>query len=399
MRVHGENRKFKCIICDDEFVEHCYLKSHMRIHDLKTAGNKSVQVFKTADIDPDEPTCLVSVNGDENILESIVLKKRQQQNKRSSSQKSSPDEPPVKTVPTRSRQRPVKQTTIDNNQKKNSTSAADNVTQSGSQSEFSEMSSLSHHDVKTEIKEESPNSTEDSIPFVSVSIKVEPGDLMFTDQDYMHEDSSDHSNFDTAVQSFDSDSEDDKPLIQRIDAKHRLNVRSSTRRSMEQFKHIIESAFPIVLVERLQHSAITSAKVKSEEIEPETVDETEINLEETLTKTERSSVSTEDRSSLYKCAYCPKELKTWASLIMHEQIHRDTFDCPTCQSKCSNILELIKHAKENENCSRKNDSSFKCTICNNGITYRNKTSFDYHITKHSGLRPFVCDVCSKTVSI
>ncbi|KAG4069020.1 hypothetical protein HA402_008331 [Bradysia odoriphaga] len=406
LRVHGENRKFRCSICDDEFVEHCYLKSHMRIHDLKTAGNKSVQVFKTADIDPDEPTCLVSVNGDENMLESIVLKKRQQHSKRKTPPKSL-DVSSTKRSTTRTKRRPIKESTIDDDRKNSSIeeTTVDGVTDSVSRCEFYEVSPLLDNDVKTEIKQEL-NGIEDttaSIPFISVSIKVEPGDLMFTEQGYEHDDSSNHSNFDAAAQSVTSDSEDEKPLVQRIDAKHSFKVRSShcTRKPMEQFKHIIESAFPVVLVERLQYPVIMSAKVKSEEVVPsvppnESIDTTEDNAKQIPATKDRSVLSSDERSSLYKCSYCPKELKTWASLIMHEQIHRDTFDCSTCHSKCSNILELIKHAKENPSCSRKNDSSFKCTICNNGISYRNKTSFDYHMTKHSGLRPFVCDVCSKT---
>lgn len=379
-------------------MEHCYLKSHMRIHDLKTAGNKSVEVFKTADINLDEPTCLISVNGDENVLESIVLKKRQQHNKRRA-----PPKPSIKRSRTKSKQPPDNKGPGD--QKENSTGdtivAVDNVTESVSQCGLDEIASLLESDVKTEIKEEFNDieDTTDSIPFISVSIKVEPGDLMITGPEYIHEDSSNHSNFGMTATSFNSDSDDEKPLIQRV-GNHRI------RRPMEQFRHIIESAFPVVLVERLQYSAVTSAKIaiKSEEIAPISVqlnetDATEDNVKPTPSMEDRPSTGGEERSALYKCSYCPKELKTWASLIMHEQVHRDTFDCPTCRSKCSNILELIKHAKENPSCSRKNDSSFKCTICDNGISYRNKTSFDYHMTKHSGLRPFVCDVCSKTVSI
>lgn len=393
LRVHGENLRFKCSICDDEFVEHCYLKSHMRIHDMKTAGNKSVQVIKS-DINADEPTCLITVNGDVNILESIVLKKRPQ-NKRSKNGQRRRRKCDVNVKSDADQQSNIE--LIAKNLKENSEKDSDVVEQEikhpMSICELPQTFPQAVNHFITEIKEEVNSIEETTIPFVNVSIKVEPGDLTFTDQD--NEDCSDHSNFDVVPQSSYSDSEDEKPLVQRIDWKHRLTTQfgHNTQNPMDKFKHIIESSFPVVLVERLQYSEIKPAEIiiKCEESEPQS-------SSKEITANKEQSNSDEPRS-LYKCSYCSKELKTWANLIMHEQIHRKTFDCPTCSTYCSSTIDLIKHAKENPNCSRRNDPTLTCTICDNGVRYRNKTALNYHVTKHTGLRPFICDICNKTVRI
>lgn len=377
----------------------------MRIHDLKTAGNKSVQVFKSADINTEEPTCLVSVNGDANTLESVVLRKRPKLNKRRyrrrrikpESEKKSNNDSTVKIK----RKRTKRNSTVSDHQFQNS--AAD--------CNFSAITD----DLKTEIKQEVNVIDETTIPFVDVSIKVEPGDFTFNYQDNANDDSTDHSNFDFGTQSFNSDSEDEKPIIQRLDMQHRMKNRVNP---MDKYKDIIESSFPIVLVERLQYSGIESVKL---EIKCEAIDVDQSNglnnerksrskvSKSTRKKSKDKKTTTgeaqkhqptstaDDQNYIYKCSYCPKLLKTWANVIMHEQIHRKTFDCPTCECHCSSVMELIKHAKESPDCSRKTDTTFMCTICSNGIVYRNKTSFDYHLTKHSGLRPFICDICKKTV--
>lgn len=361
---------------------------------MKTAGNKSVQVIK-ADINTDEPTCLITVNGDVNTLESIVLKKRPQNKRFKSGQKRRRRRQCEDTIKSDADQQPnnkLSATDLSENPEKDSNVVEQDIKHTVSTCEIPQIVPPAGNDFITEIKEELSSIEETAIPFVNVSIKVEPGDLTFTDQDHGNEDFSDHSNFEFAPQSYNSDSEDEKPLIQRIDWKHRLNTQfgHSPRNPMDKFKHIIESSFPVVLVERLQYSENNSAEItiKCEDSEPQSSSK-----EITVKKNQSNS---EEQHSLYKCSYCSKELKTWANLIMHEQIHRKTFDCPTCSTHCASIIDLIKHAKENPNCSRRNDVTLTCSICDNGVRYRTKTALNYHVTKHTGLRPFICDVCNKT---
>lgn len=360
----------------------------MRIHDMKTAGNKSVQVFKLADINTEEPTCLITVNGDVNTLESIVLKKRTQ-NKRSDNEQ------------THRRRRQAKSAAeaVNKNAEKDSGAVDVDVKHSVSNCESPQMFPVAEKDFKTEIKEELTAIEETTIPFVNVSIKVEPKDLTFTDQDHGNDECSDHFNFEFASQSFDSDSEDEKPLSQRIDWKQRTNTRPghNVRKPMDKFKDIIESSFPVVLVERLQYCDIKPAEttIKCEDIK-ESSDDVALSRSKEI-KAKKQPSNGEESNLLYKCSYCSKQLKTWANLIMHEQIHRKTFDCPTCSAHCSSIVDLIKHAKENANCSRQKNSTITCSICDNGTLYRNKTALNYHMTKHTGLRPFSCDICKKTV--
>lgn len=365
---------------------------------MKTTGNKSVEVFKSADINTDEPTCLISINGDVNTLESIVLRKRQHYNKRKTE----------KRRPRRRRDVNIKNVASEYTAN-NSTEhidkdlAAVELDMKHPVPESSEITPQTESDFKTEIKEElNAGMEEKTIPFVNVHIKVEPGDLTFIDQDCENGESSDHSKFDFAT--FDSDSDDDKPLIQRTELKPHSNSLFG-HNSMDKFKHIIESAFPVVLVERLQYSEIKSAetKIKTEQNDDiaanKRIDKPQRNVKKIKAKKEKSIFNTEEQTSLYKCTYCTKELKTWASLIMHEQIHRNTFDCSACKLKCSTILELIKHSKENPNCSRRKESPLTCSICDNGVNYRNRAALNYHVTKHTGQRPFECDVCKKTVRI
>lgn len=367
---------------------------------MKTTGNKSVEVFKSANIDADEPTCLITVDGDKNNLETLVLKKRLHYNRRKIA------------LPKRRRQSKAKTTKNRTVNFEKETAAVEKVENDIQHSapvvDSSEIILQSESDLKTEIKEELETSIQESAAtFVNVHIKVEPGDLTFIDQE-----SSDHSNFDFASQSFNSDSDDDKPLIQRNDSKQIVNTQfgHSAQKPMDKFKHIIESAFPVVLVERLQYSEIKSAGIviKLEKNDYGPVESKgnrklrksqKANTRETKAKRQRSQMDSDQQSSLYKCSFCPKNLKTWASLIMHEQIHRNTFDCPTCKLNCSSIVDLIKHAKENPICSRQKHVSLTCTMCDNGVRYRNKAALDYHVTKHTGERPFVCDICSKTVRI
>lgn len=367
----------------------------MRIHDMKTAGNKSVQVFKSADINTDEPTCLISVDGDVNTLKSIVLKKRPQ-NKRSKLVKARADERPNNELGKKN---------LNESSIKDSTAVVSRrgIKQSGSECEFSQIIPQAGNDFKTEIKEELNTIEETAIPFVNVSIKVEPEDLTFIDQE--NGESSDHSNFDFASQSLNSDSDDDKPLIQRIDWKQRLNSQFGQKleKPMDKFKHIIESAFPLVLIERLQYPAFKTSEM---EIKSEENDESSTNggyhvpqsrLNKTKTEKRQSTQNSDELTSLYKCSFCTKELKTWASLIMHEQIHRKTLDCPTCKHHCSSIIDLIRHSKENPNCSRRNIVTLTCNLCDNGVKYRSQAALNYHVTKHTGLRPFICDICNKSV--
>lgn len=409
LRVHGENKMFKCSICDDEFIEHCYLKSHMRIHDMKTAGNKSVYLI-AKDINVDEPTCLVSVNGDVNVLESIVLKKRPHFNKsknghrrrprrRDKEQKESDKQPNSSLT--------EEQKHLNETPQKDVVSVEKDVKDFMPNGELPQIFANGENIVKTEIKEEFTSIEDPALPFVDVSIKVEPGDLSYPDLDHENEDSSNQSNLDFFSQSFDSDSDDGKPLIQRIDWKKRLQIQfgNNTTNPMDKFKDIIESSFPVVLVERLQCTGNFSGEV---EVKNEVEDDTYAKsngikgepLQESMDikpkKHVKSLSNDEKQNRMYKCSHCSKEVKTWPNLIVHEQTHQKSFECPTCKMDCISISNLIKHTKENVKCSRRNESNYMCSMCDNGIRYRNQAALNYHVTKHTGLRPFVCDVCNKT---
>lgn len=355
----------------------------MRIHDMKTAGNKSVQVYASTEINVEEPTCLISVNGDANVLESVVLKKRQHYNK-------------SKNGPQHRRRQ-----CNDNNQSETNKPPNNQLNDEHLHEIVSVEPDVKHivskafiDNFKMEIKEEVNSIEEIAVPFVNVSIKVEPGN-----QNYIEEENEESNDQIISSQPFDSDSDfdDEKPLIQRLE-----NQVNKPINPMDKFKHIIESAFPIVLIKRLQYASIKSDEIG---VKCETTSYTNTTMDKSedkptkdvlLDKHVTSTIKSENQSNLYKCSLCQKEVKTWPSLILHEQTHRKSFKCQICQYDCLSTPNLIKHIKTNPKCSRRNDTNLMCSLCDNGVRYKTQAAFNYHLTKHSGLRPFICDICKKS---
>lgn len=366
---------------------------------MKTAGNKSVQVYASTDINTEEPTCLVSVNGDVNVLESVVLKKRKNHNdlknairrRRHHDKKNQSDKKPHNSLSGGN---------LNEISKKELSAVEVDVKHSVSNCESSQIFPDGANDFKTEIKEEIHSVDDTIVPFVNVSIKVEPGEQSYSEPQHKNGESSE-SYFDDFLQPY-SDSDDEKPLIERVEWKQRLQLElgNNSTNSMDKFKHIIESPFPVVLVERLQYSGNNSPKVN---VKLESSDHVKSNGSENEPmnyainkKSKKKHVQSENQNDLYKCSYCSKEIKTWPNFIMHEQIHQKSSKCSTCKLECSNVTNLIKHTKENLKCSRRNDLTLMCSICDNGVRYKNQAALNYHVTKHTGLRPFICDLCKKS---
>ncbi|XP_074545367.1 uncharacterized protein LOC141804680 isoform X2 [Halichoeres trimaculatus] len=117
------------------------------------------------------------------------------------------------------------------------------------------------------------------------------------------------------------------------------------------------------------------------------------------------------------CSYCGKEFSTKDGLKAHMVRHTDGYPCPVCGKKFYQKAYLTYHLKRHTG-----QEKYLCDICGKGwptvsllkvhmvkhtegqpfqcddcgATYKRKSGLmAHHRDKHLGLRPFVCEICSK----
>lgn len=93
----------------------------------------------------------------------------------------------------------------------------------------------------------------------------------------------------------------------------------------------------------------------------------------------------------FKCNKCGRSFTNAGSLMIHGAIHIDEFPfhCRTCFHGFSLKIEALAHEKH---CRKRH---FECYLCKKFITCV-KTDLLRHMRKHSGDKPFRCEICTKS---
>lgn len=109
------------------------------------------------------------------------------------------------------------------------------------------------------------------------------------------------------------------------------------------------------------------------------------------------TLSTDSEIS-HSCGKCDQTFSTETDLSAHTCVPKVTVDmkhgCHVCTEKFTSYWELRKHINTHFPGMMDSKSSY-CHICQKDYT---KTGFMNHLRKHTGERPFVCELCQKAFS-
>ncbi|XP_030376603.1 zinc finger protein 37-like [Scaptodrosophila lebanonensis] len=88
------------------------------------------------------------------------------------------------------------------------------------------------------------------------------------------------------------------------------------------------------------------------------------------------------------CIYCAKSFDTEYALEHHVKLHNTEtpFKCNYCEQRFASHIDANKHELTH------NEKPFVCNICSKGFSY--KARLEYHMTMHSGDRPYKCETCN-----
>lgn len=109
------------------------------------------------------------------------------------------------------------------------------------------------------------------------------------------------------------------------------------------------------------------------------------------------TLSTDPEAS-HMCSQCNQTFSSEDALTSHpcniKQIEEKKYPCNLCAEKFPSNWELRKHMNSHFPGMLDSKSSF-CHLCQKDYT---KTGFMNHLRKHTGERPFVCELCHKAFS-
>ncbi|XP_060552271.1 uncharacterized protein LOC132713639 isoform X3 [Ruditapes philippinarum] len=93
-----------------------------------------------------------------------------------------------------------------------------------------------------------------------------------------------------------------------------------------------------------------------------------------------------------RCKVCSKEFSSEVYLQRHMKFHNRLFACELCGKTISTKASLEAHMETHKPEEERN-YKFVCSYC--GKKFFLKNNYDDHLNKHTGNRPYSCDICNK----